>query len=75
MSRLILECWTLSVLEQVSRGLTNQTRPIPGDRQLHGRTWNSETESSLAPRSNRAFSTHVPRLLCQTSRRPLCLLR
>ena len=45
---------------------------------MHGgasRTWNSESASSLVPLAKRAFTLHVPRLLCQTRRRPLCLLR
>ena len=41
----------------------------------HQRTWNRETLSSLVPLGNWALSTQCPRLLCQTRRRPLCLLR
>ena len=42
---------------------------------MRARAWNSESESSLVPRAKRAFTLQVPRLLCQTSRRPLCLPR
>lgn len=40
-----------------------------------GVTWKRETESSFAALVKWALMTQLPRLLCHTSRRPLCLLK
>ena len=39
------------------------------------RAWNRDTDSSFRPLGNCARSTHEPRLLCHTRRRPECLDR
>ena len=38
-------------------------------------TWKRDTESSLTALEKCALMTQLPKLLCHTSRRPLCLLR